>query len=217
MVLGIYGAGGLGKEILELAKIINSKENRWDEIIFIIDGVGGNIVNGVNVYSYEKVITKYKDNIEISLGIGEPASRERLFKKIRNDGLKVTTLVHPDVYIPETTTIGNGVTIQQGCFVSCNVSIGDYVFVQPHASIGHDNNLHEGAIISSGVYLSGHTNVGRYTYIGVGSCTKQDINIGEYSIIGMGSMVQRDIPDGVIAMGNPARPMKKNEEHQVFK
>ena len=32
MILGIYGAGGLGREVLELATIINSQTNKWDDI-----------------------------------------------------------------------------------------------------------------------------------------------------------------------------------------
>ena len=41
MILGIYGAGGHGREVLELAEIINNKNSRWDKIIFIDDGGGG--------------------------------------------------------------------------------------------------------------------------------------------------------------------------------
>jgi acetyltransferase-like isoleucine patch superfamily enzyme len=33
----------------------------------------------------------------------------------------------------------------------------------------------------------------------------------------MYSAVYKDIPDEMIAMGNPARPMKRNEERRVFK
>ena len=39
MILGIYGAGGLGREVLELARIINT----WEKIIFIDDGGGGDV------------------------------------------------------------------------------------------------------------------------------------------------------------------------------
>ncbi len=46
---------------------------------------------------------------------------------------------------------------------------------------------------------------------------RQGISIGNDTIVGMGSVVHRDIPNDVIALGNPARPMKKNEEHRVFR
>ena len=36
------------------------------------------------------------------------------------------------------------------------------------------------------------------------------------SIVGLSSVVHRDIKEGVIALGNPARPMKNNENQRVF-
>ena len=217
MILGIYGAGGLGREVLELAKFINKRNNFWSEFIFVDDGDVSDVVGNVDVYKYADAREKYGDQLEIALGIGEPETREKIFAKLRKDGVNTPTLIHPDVYIPETTNIGRGVVIQCGSFVSCNVTIGDYVFIQPHANVGHDDVLQEGVIVSSGVCLSGINNIGKYTYIGVGACTKQVVNIGSYAIIGMGSIVYKDIPDEMIVMGNPARPIRRNEEHRVFK
>ena len=37
MILGIYGFGGHGLEVEELARVINEKENRWEKVIFIDD------------------------------------------------------------------------------------------------------------------------------------------------------------------------------------
>ena len=33
--LAIYGSGGLGHEILELARQVNSKDKRWDNFVFV--------------------------------------------------------------------------------------------------------------------------------------------------------------------------------------
>ena len=46
---------------------------------------------------------------------------------------------------------------------------------------------------------------------------KQGITVGDDSIVGLASVVHRDIPNSVIALGNPARPMKNNTEKKVFK
>lgn len=217
MILAIYGAGGLGREVLELAKIINGRVKRWDDFIFVIDGEPGNDVNGIKVYSYTDAIEKFSGNLEVSMGIGEPAIRERLFEKLKNDGIDVATLIHPDVSIPETTVIGKGVTIQMGNFISCNVIIEDYVYIQPHTNIGHNDVLKKGSMISGFCNLAGGVTIGEYTYLGISSCYKEGVTIGNNAIIGMGSAVYKDIPDEMIAMGNPARPMKKNEERRVFK
>jgi acetyltransferase-like isoleucine patch superfamily enzyme len=43
------------------------------------------------------------------------------------------------------------------------------------------------------------------------------MQIGHSSIIGMGSVVHIDIPDEVIALGNPTRVVRRNEDKKVFK
>ncbi|MBQ7570061.1 MAG: NeuD/PglB/VioB family sugar acetyltransferase [Synergistaceae bacterium] len=217
MILGIYGSGGLGREMLELARIINNNNLRWENIIFIDDAdKDGSLINGAEVYKYDEALNKFK-NLEITIGIGEPIIREKLFNKIKVDNIKAAALIHPGVHIPETTKIGEGATICMNDFISCNVVIGDNVYIQPSANIGHDSVLDEGAFISAFCNIAGAVHVGKYTYIGMSAAVKELINIGSYSIIGMYSAVYKDIPDEVVAVGNPARPMKRNEEHRVFK
>lgn len=214
MILGIYGAGGLGREVLELARIINT----WEKIIFIDDGEGGGCKNGAEVYKYDEALNKFKaENLEISIGIGEPIIREKLFNKIKGGNIKAATLIHPGVHIPETTKIGEGVTICCNDFISCNIVIGDNVYIQPSANVGHDCVLEDGAFISAFCNIAGAVHIGKYSYIGMSSAVKELVNIGSYSIVGMYSAVYKDIPDEVIALGNPARPMRRNEEHRVFK
>ena len=76
--------------------------------------------------------------------------------------------------------------------------------------------VEESSVISSQVNLGGGVSIGRESYVGMGALIREDIKIGENVIIGMGSVVHKDIPDGVIAMGNPARPLKKNTDKKVF-
>ena len=216
-VLAIYGAGGLGREILELAYAINKKSKRWEEIVFIDDQLSNQTINGIKVYSYQEIVTIFPAKIEATIGVGEPAVREKLFKKLEKDNIPIATLIHPNTYIPESTKIGYGVTIQDCCFISCNVTIEDFVFIQPNVNVGHDDLLKKGCIVSGLVNLSGHVTIGQNTYIGISTAIKQGITIGDYCIVGMCSGVYHDIPDEMIAIGNPARPIKKNEEHIVFK
>jgi acetyltransferase-like isoleucine patch superfamily enzyme len=67
------------------------------------------------------------------------------------------------------------------------------------------------------VNIGGASKIGTGVYVGMCSSIKELISIGDDSIIGMGSVVYNDIPGGVIALGNPARPMRKNELKKVFK
>lgn len=216
-ILGIYGVGGGGREVLDLAHEINSSGPRWKEIVFIDDGEVPPIVNGVKVYKYEQAVEKYQSCLEIIIGIGEPSVREKLYRKIQQDKIAMATLIHPSVQIPDTTFIGRGVSIKKGSVVSCNVTIKDNSYIQWYVMIGHDCVLEEGTAVSSLCNIAGGTHIGKYTYIGMSTCIRECVSIGDNSIISMASAVYNDIPAGVIALGNPARPMKKNTDRNVFK
>lgn len=215
--LAIYGAGGLGREALELARQINVKEQRWKDFMFVIDGEGGTTVNGVEVFSYNDLKKKNKQDVEVAFGIGEPAIKEKLLKKVRTDGWKTPTLIHPEVYIPSTTSVGEGVVIQKYAFISCNVLIENDVYIQPHTNIGHDCVLKTGSMLSGFCNLAGEVSIGKYAFLGISSCVKEHVSVGDYAIVSMASAVYKDIEDGVVAVGNPARVMKRNEEKRVFK
>ena len=85
------------------------------------------------------------------------------------------------------------------------------------ACIGHDAKVGDHSIVSSFVDIAGDCILGHKTFLAIGVILKQGIKIGSNAIVGLGSVVHNDIPDSVIALGNPARPMKKNIDKKVFK
>jgi acyl-[acyl-carrier-protein]--udp-n-acetylglucosamine o-acyltransferas (udp-n-acetylglucosamine acyltransferase) (2.3.1.129) len=46
---------------------------------------------------------------------------------------------------------------------------------------------------------------------------KEELSIGSNTIIGMGAVVSREIGDNVIAVGDPARAVRRNEDGIVFR
>lgn len=218
MILGIYGTGGLGREILIHSQQINHRETCWDSIIFIDDYAKSDHVLGIKAISFEEVKKLYNNqSIEIAIAVGEPGTRHFLREKVTDAGYSLPVLVHPDVFIPDSTVLGMGTIVRINCFVSCNVTTGENVLIQPNASVGHDNVIGNDSVISTNVCVAGGCHIGSETFIGIQVPVKEYTKIGNQSIISMGSVVVRDIPDQVIAVGNPARPMKNNDEHKVFK
>lgn len=212
MKLGIYGAGGLGREILMLAQQIN-RSSRWDEIFFIDDVIDDAEVSGVPVYRFAQIDYAIT---EISIAVGEPVARQKLAEKILSKAC-LATLIHPSVFIPPGSDIGVGAIICDRAFISCDVSVEDNTLLQPHCCLGHDTRLGAHSVVSSNVTLAGHCQVGQRVFIGMNCAVKENVTIGSDAIIGLGSAVFNDIPEATIALGNPARAMRKNEQGKVFK
>lgn len=219
MILGIYGAGGLGHEVLELAIQINNLQNRWKEICFIADTLRNPTDEKEKTWWYfSEIREKYSSSeVEIVIGIGEPNVRNIIRNKVLEHGYSLATMVHPTAHIGANTILESGVVVQYGCFVSCKAKIKTGVFLQPMALIGHNSTVGSDSVISSLVSVAGDCEIGSCSYIGMNVPIKEGIKIGSNVIIGMGSAVLRDIPDNMIALGNPARPMKENLESRVFK
>jgi len=218
MILGIYGAGGLGREVYELANIINDQDKRWDEFVFIDDADIDLSQLKIPVHKFEKVIEQYKTaEIEFCIAVGEPSIRKIIYDKIRQHGFKVATLIYPGTVIADSTKIGDGVIICRYVSITCDISIGHNAYIQPFVCIGHDATIGENTVISSFVVVAGDCHIGSNSYIAISVSLRHVISIGDDTIVGMASVVNRNLPDNVIALGNPARPMKMNEEHRVFR
>ena len=216
-ILAIYGHGGLGREVSELARCIQEKESRWQRTIFVDDLTQPNSLVDLDLLTFEEVQRKYSsDEIEFSIAVGEPAVRADLYESVSQRGYPLVALIHPSVTVPRDTSIGAGAIICQGCFISCGVVVGRNVLLQPNLSVGHDCNIGDHSVLSTFVSLAGACRVGARSYLGMSVPVKENTTIGDDVIVGMGSVVVRSIDSGVVALGNPARPMSVNDKKRVF-
>tara|TARA_B100000963_G_scaffold289151_1_gene258573 strand:- start:25832 stop:26494 length:663 start_codon:yes stop_codon:yes gene_type:complete len=219
MKLCIYCSGGLGKEVYDIADRINNIDSRWDEIFFVDDteGLGNNCYLG-RLFTFEKMLAEFKqDNVEFIIANGEPLVRKKLYSKLKEKKFKIIALIDPLASISPTAHIGEGLIAYPFSIIASDASIGNNVLVNAGAIIGHDIVVGNNTVISPQVCIGGGTKIGDNSYIGMGSKIKEQLVIGSSVIVSMSSAVYKDIPDGVIAMGNPARPMRRNDDNKVFK
>ena len=60
-------------------------------------------------------------------------------------------------------------------------------------------------------------NIGNNVWLGANTVVLPGVNIGENSVIGAGSVVTKDIPSGVVAVGNPCKPIREiTEEDKLY-
>lgn len=108
--------------------------------------------------------------------------------------------------------IGNNVRIHSLCFLEM-ATIGDHVFIGPNVVFTddpHPMGCPKYKECRGGVVVEG------LVKIGAGSILCPGIKIGRNTLIGAGSVVTKDIPKGVVAVGNPAKIVKKINELECY-
>ena len=219
MNLGIYCAGGFGKEIYDVALRANEKNTKWENIFFIDDFVISNTKTYLGLAYRFDDITKFfdKKNTEIVIANGEPTVRKILFQKCIVNNFKIATLIDPSAVISPTAIIGQGAIITTHCTIASSSIIGNNVALNVKTIIGHDIIIKDHSVLSSMVNIGGNCVIGSSSYIGMGAMIKEGLIVGDDVILGMGSVLHNNLDDEMIALGNPARPMRKNIEKKVFK
>lgn len=112
------------------------------------------------------------------------------------------------------------VQIDDGCYIGYNFSllVKDKVHIEKNVLIASNvliTSENHGIDPESDLYymeqpLEGKSvRIGEGTWIGERTCILPGVDIGKKCVIGAGSIVTRDIPDYCIAVGNPARIIKR--------
>ncbi len=109
--------------------------------------------------------------------------------------------------------IGDHVIISESCIISaCNrIVIEENVGISPNVMI-IDNSRKPGDVSRPSKeqdVVSGYVHIGADSWIAYNACILPNVTIGKHCIIGALSVVNTDIPDYSVAVGIPARVIKR--------
>lgn len=218
--LAIYGTGGTGREVHEIVERLQAEasEPRWESVMFIDDFTQETELYGSPIVSFETLAKHYRPSeVECIVAVGEPSARELLYQRVTEAGYGLATIVHPTADVSPHATLGAGVFVKMFSVVSSEAVLGDNVFVQAHCIVGHDVHVGAHTQISAFSHIAGGAQLGERCYLGVGSRVREECVMGDDVVLSMGAVViEKKVPSRVLAMGNPAKYVRRKAGSKVF-
>ena len=146
----------------------------------------------------------------VALGVGDNHHRLGLLEAARrvNPACQFPSLIHPTASVDPSAVLGVAVQICAGAIICVEAHLGEGALINTGATIDHEVVLERYCHISPGANLAGRVTVGEFTHIGTGAAVIPGVRIGTNVIVGAGAAVVRNLPDGVTAVGVPARVIK---------
>lgn len=90
-----------------------------------------------------------------------------------------------------------------------HIYVGDYTMFGPNVTVATAGHPILPELREQGYQYNMPVRIGKNCWIGAGAMILPGVTVGDNTIIGAGSVVTRDIPDGVVAVGNPCRVLRK--------
>lgn len=214
-LVGIYGAGGMGREILA---ILRGQKLEGTNICFIDDTRGAfEGLAGCPVLAWEEFLAAPAVDRSVVLSVGNPRVRGRLHERCERAKVPQQEVRATESYVGERVEWGPGLVLPAFASLTCDIVIGTGFQANVGSAIAHDCRIGDFVTFAPGATCNGNVHVGDYAYIGAGATIRQGtpgrpLVIGEGAVVGMGAVVLHDVPAGCTVAGNPARPLARDRQ-----
>ncbi len=202
MTLLIYGAGGLGREVLAALQ-----SSGVDVAGFVVDpGFSDGEIRGLRVRA-AVLDASLARTARFVLAVGDGQARQRAALSLGNE-TEFCTVLHPAAVVGPGVSIGKGAMLIGPANVTTDVAIGAHVLINPGCTIAHDCVLEDFVNLGPSCSLAGRVAVREGANLGVGVSVAPGVVIGAWSTVGAGAVVIRDVEPGSTVVGVPARTIR---------
>lgn len=204
--LVIIGAGGLGREVLDIVKSLERNGVDLNFRGFLDDGeVDLERLARLGAPFLGSTHSADSADCAFVVAIGDPLIRSSVFARIELSGALPHTLISPAATIGSGTTISEGSIIEAGVRMTSNVRTGRSLYVGSNCIVGHDSTIGDFVSLFPGAIVSGDVHIGDLVTIGAGATIINGVSIGEGAVVGAGAVAVKDVPPGATVVGVPAR------------
>ncbi|HVV76623.1 MAG TPA: NeuD/PglB/VioB family sugar acetyltransferase [Mycobacteriales bacterium] len=210
--LVVIGAGGFGRETLDVVEAMNSERPSF-ELVGVLDDAPSETnlarlsFRGVQFLGAigEWLAQGPREGFSFAVAVGNPSTRRQLVGAFERANCAPATLVHPASTVGAMSELGPGAVVCAGAQISTNVRTGRHVHLNPNATIGHDAALGDFVSVNPAATVSGECVVEEGVLLGAGCVVLQGLTVGRGAVVGAAACVVRSVDPGQVVKGVPAR------------
>lgn len=205
----IIGASGLGREIMTIITAINKQEKIYNFLGFYDDAFikEVHVIDGFNCLgTVSDLIKSTKKETSVIFGLADRHTVSRIYNKLTiNSNFKFPNIIHPNVIIETGFKLGKGNVITSRCSISCDVTIGDFNFLNGMTILGHDVKMKNFNCLMPRVQISGNVVIEDFNFFGMNTSMVQDKKMGSDNTILAYSLLTKSIGSKRKYFGIPAK------------
>jgi sugar O-acyltransferase (sialic acid O-acetyltransferase NeuD family) len=198
------------KDYSELAHYYLEKDSEHEVVAFSVNRdylPKDKTFRGLPVVAFEDVASLYPPAEHKFFAPMSPKSmnrdREAVYLEIKKMGYECISYVSSKATIFDNE-IGENCFILEDNTLQPFTRIGNNVVLWSGNHIGHHGVIHDHVTFTSHVVMSGHCDIGAYSFFGVNATLRDGLTIGEGTFIAMAAAVMGDTEPWSVYKGNPA-------------
>lgn len=195
----IYGAGGHGLVVAEAAR------DAGHEVLGFLDDERepGSTIEGRVVLNPDEIPAV--GEVVYHIAIGDNKTRFEVLQRLKADGARFRTIIHPAAVVNRLATVMDGAFIGARAVVNPRALVGQAAIVNTGAIVEHHASVDMCAHVGPGAVLTGRAFLGKRSLAGAGSVLNPGVRVADDVVIGAGAVVTANVSAGYTIKGVPAR------------
>ena len=199
----LIGAGGMGLEILDVAKNSIGYGTIFSIKGFLDDNESADTGGAQHLGTISNYRLQMNDVFVCTLG--DIKLKEVLVQRIIDKGGVFMSLIHKESDVNASVSIKEGCIVMRNAHLGNNARLESHVLTQIGSVIGHHVEVQSFARIDCYAICVGGSKIGKGSIVHSGSVINHNVEIGTHGVVGANSFVIRDVKNNTTVYGNPAK------------
>ena len=199
----IFGSGGLAKEIIGY---IVGEQGPYHGIRAVVSTEPFNNPEYNRKFNVVQELPKGAyPGAKFILAVADPKVKKIIVEKNED---RWTTYAHESAFISPFAKVGKGCVLTPQTMIVGDAIVGDFVFFNTNATIGHDSTLGNYSTMFPNTEICGNCHLGDNFIMGIDSHIVPGVTLPAGTKVGAGSIVWKSVDRPCLLVGNPAEPKK---------